>query len=82
MGTRGPECSRIITVADPGIPGGGANIRFCQILPKTAWYQKNLDALGGGGGCPSRPPNSANGIDIMFLAPPSTRPPDPPLRQK
>ena len=24
-------------------PGGGANIRFCHIFPKTAWNWKNLD---------------------------------------
>ena len=27
--------------------GGGANIRFCQIFPKTAWIWKNLDPQGG-----------------------------------
>ena len=27
--------------------GGGANIRFCQIFPKTAWNRKNLGAQGG-----------------------------------
>ena len=26
---------------------GGANIRFCQIFPKTAWNWKNLDPQGG-----------------------------------
>ena len=39
---------------DPGFPrggganspGGGANIRFCQIFPKTAWNWKNLDRGG------------------------------------
>ena len=30
---------------------GGANIRFCQISPKTAWNWKNLDSRGR----PSRP---------------------------
>ena len=43
------------SVADPGFPrggganspGGGANIRFCQIFPKTAWNWKNLDPQGG-----------------------------------
>ena len=46
------------TVADPGSPRGGvptlggegANIRFCQIFPKTAWNWKNLDPRGEGGG--------------------------------
>ena len=41
---------------DPGFPRGGgansplggANIRFCQIFPKTAWNWKNLDPRGGG----------------------------------
>ena len=27
--------------------GGGVNTQFCQILPKTAWNWKNLDAEGG-----------------------------------
>ena len=43
-----------LSVADPGFPPGGganspggANIRFCQILPKTAWNWKNLDPQGG-----------------------------------
>ena len=35
-------------------PRGVANIRFCQILPKTAWNWKKLDPQGGA--CPSRPP--------------------------
>ena len=44
-------------MADPGFPrggaptsrgGGGANIRICQIFPKTAWNWKNLDPPGGG----------------------------------
>ena len=38
-GTKGPEaCSfRQGAVADPGFPrGGGANIQFCQMFPKTA----------------------------------------------
>ena len=45
------------TVADLGFPRdvgvnppGGANIRFCQIFPKTAWNWKNLAVGGGGGG--------------------------------
>ena len=39
-------------VADPGFPRGGganplgANIRFCQIFPKTAWNGKNLYSGG------------------------------------
>ena len=45
------------SVADPGFPrggganspGGGANIRFRQISPKTAWNWKNFDPRGGGG---------------------------------
>ena len=44
-------------VVDPGFswdggtnPPGGANIRFCQSFPKTAWNWKNLD--------PSHPPPS------------------------
>ena len=28
-------------------PQGGANIRFCQNFPKTAWNWKNLDPQGG-----------------------------------
>ena len=43
-------------MADPGFPrggganspGGGTNIRFCQIFPKTAWNWKNLGPRGGG----------------------------------
>ena len=35
-------------------PPGGAWTR--QIFPKTAWNRKNLDAQGGGGARPSRPP--------------------------
>ena len=43
------------TVADPGFSrggaptlrgGGGANIQFCQIFPKTAWNWKSLDPKG------------------------------------
>ena len=37
---------------------GGANTRFCQIFPKTAWKWKNLDP----GACPSRPLRSATAI--------------------
>ena len=51
------------SVTDPGFPQGGGvnpprggvNTQFCQILPKTAWNWKNLDAEGGGVR-PSRPP--------------------------
>ena len=35
-------------------PWGHANIRFCQIFPKTAWNWKNLDPQGGARS--SRPP--------------------------
>ena len=52
------EISVASTVADPGFPRGGgakprggANIRFCQISPKTAWNWKNLDR-----GRPLHPP--------------------------
>ena len=38
--------------------GGGANIRFCQNFPKTAWNWKNLDP---GGGAPVHPLRSATG---------------------
>ena len=50
----------VSAAADPGFPwvGGGANIRFCQIFPKTAWNRKNLGAWGGGG---RAPPKSATG---------------------
>ena len=41
-------------MTDPGFPRGrgakspgGADIRFCQIFPKTAWNWKNLDPQGG-----------------------------------
>ena len=30
-------------------PRGGANIRFCQIFPKTVWNWNNLGPRGGGG---------------------------------
>ena len=41
---RKPVCHHTLSVADPGFPrrggdnppGGGPNIRFCQIFPKTA----------------------------------------------
>ena len=40
-------------MADPGFPlGGGANILFCQIFPKTAWNWKNLDPGGTHPSCP------------------------------
>ena len=46
-------------VADPGFTRGGganspggANIRFCQFFPKTAWNWKNLDPGEGGGARP------------------------------
>ena len=32
--------------------GGGANIRFCQNFPKTAWNWKNLDPRGGASPAP------------------------------
>ena len=38
---------------------GGANIRICQIFPKTAWNWKNLDP--GRGGVPCAPLRSATG---------------------
>ena len=48
-----------LSVAEPGFPRGGsayppggANIRFCQIFPKTAWNWKNLDR----GASPLDPP--------------------------
>ena len=41
-------------------PRGGVNTQFCQILPKTAWNWKNLDAEGGA--CvPHAPLRSATG---------------------
>ena len=46
----------LIAEADSGFPlGGGRNIRFCQMFPKTAWNRKNYD-VGGGGVRPSRLP--------------------------
>ena len=41
---------RIQNFPEVGAPTlqGGANIRFCQIFPKTAWNWKNLDPRGGG----------------------------------
>ena len=58
-------------VADPGFPrggganspGGGANIRNCQIFWKTAWNRKNLDPQGGGASL-APPLRSAN--DLCF----------------
>ena len=52
------------TVADPGFPrggganspGGGANIRFCHIFPKTAWNWKNLGPRGRGRASLAPPP--------------------------
>ena len=40
---------RIQDFPEEGMPTvqGGANIRFCQIFPKTAWNWKNLDPQGG-----------------------------------
>ena len=38
------------------LPGGGANIQFCHIFPKTAWNWKNL---GPGGRIPRTPFRSA-----------------------
>ena len=62
------HCKAHWTVADPGFPRGwganppgGANIRFCQNFPKTAWNWKNLD--GGGGRRPLRSTN-AEGTSI------------------
>ena len=40
--------SRISLRRGRQLPRGGANIRFCQIFPKTAWNWKNLDPRGGG----------------------------------
>ena len=38
--------SRISPRRGRQLPGGGANIRFCQIFPKTAWNWMNLDPGG------------------------------------
>ena len=40
---------RIQDFLEEGAPTlqGGANIRFCQIFPKTAWNWKNSDPRGG-----------------------------------
>ena len=44
----------------PTPQGMGANIRFCQIFPKTAWNQKNLGVQRG---CtPLAPPKSATAL--------------------
>ena len=48
--------SRISPRRGRQLPRGGANIRFCQIFPKTAWNWKNL---GPGGGVPCAPLRSA-----------------------
>ena len=60
-------------VADPGFPWGGgvnspggANIRYCQIFPKTAWNWMNLDHQAGGAR-PSRPLSSATGMVLLLL---------------
>ena len=37
-------------------PQGGANIRFCQNFPKTAWNWKNLDPQGRGSASLAPPP--------------------------
>ena len=37
------------------LPKGGANIRFCQNFPKTAWNRKNLDPQVGGRASPAPP---------------------------
>ena len=56
-----PSSNEIKSGADPGFPVGGgadplggANIRFCQIFPKTAWNQENFGPWGGR--APGRPP--------------------------
>ena len=56
-------------VADPGSRGanspGGANIRFCQIFPKTAWNRKNLDPRRG---CASlAPPLDPPLVNFLFM---------------
>ena len=46
-------------------PQGGANIRFCQIFPKTAWNWKNLDP--GRARVPRTPLRSATALhEITF----------------
>ena len=47
------------------VPRWGANIRFCQIFPKTAWNWKNLDPWGRAH--PSRPLRSATD-DICWIS--------------
>ena len=48
------------------LEGWGVNTRICQMFPKTAWNQNNLDARSGGGGgggwtcIPHAPLRSAN----------------------
>ena len=37
-------------------PQGGANIQFCQNLPKTGWNWKNLDPQGGASLAPALDP--------------------------
>ena len=55
---------RIQDFPEVGSPtlGGGGNIRFCKICPKTAWNWKNLDPEGG----THPPPRSANGLFGFF----------------
>ena len=53
----GLQCQNVLSVTSGGsrisprrgrqLSRGGANIRFCQIFPKTAWNWKNLDPQGG-----------------------------------
>ena len=59
--------SRISPGGGANFPGG-ANIRFCQIFPKTASNRKNLGARRGG--TPCAPPKSAtanNGRSFGYL---------------
>ena len=63
----------ILPVADPRFPRGGganspgrgANMRFCQIFPKTAWNRKNL--VPRGPAVPCAPRRSANDYCIKFF---------------
>ena len=52
---QGCACYGEFSGADPGFPvgrganplGGGANLRFCQQFPKTAWNCENFGPWGG-----------------------------------
>ena len=76
----GEECEELFSLTSGGsrisprrgrqLPGGGgANLWFCQFLPKTAWKWRNFGPPGGGGGArPLRPPLRSATADCATLS--------------